>query len=282
MPEPMRTSTRPSTSSAISASRTDGRDTPSCLARSRSGGRRAPAPNSPDWISAADLVGDLPVQPARFDAVERHGGSAARGRSPDPRRRRAGPSSKTTRPRASGQVVLPISRPAGPRIAGCPPRPSPAIRATPVTVPLEAPLLHSNGAHWGRFVRTVVEVETADGYVGPRRDGRRRRGRDARVRRARGLPRGPRRVPARGDALRDLQPDREPLQQPDAAARGDRVRLPRHHRPEARRAGARAARAASCATRSSSRATSSSATRIRTPARARCAPRSSWSRTRGR
>ncbi|CAG0971351.1 glucarate dehydratase [Burkholderiales bacterium] len=40
------------------------------------------------------------------------------------------------------------------------------IRATPVTVPLEAPLRHSNGAHWGRFVRTVVEVETADGYVG--------------------------------------------------------------------------------------------------------------------
>ena len=40
------------------------------------------------------------------------------------------------------------------------------IRATPVTVPLQAPLLHSNGAHWGRFVRTVVEVETADGYVG--------------------------------------------------------------------------------------------------------------------
>src|SRR5690349_19627987 len=41
-----------------------------------------------------------------------------------------------------------------------------SIRATPVTVPLEAPLLHSNGAHWGRFVRTVVEVETGDGYVG--------------------------------------------------------------------------------------------------------------------
>ncbi len=40
------------------------------------------------------------------------------------------------------------------------------IRATPVTVPLEAPLRHSNGAHWGRFVRTVVEVETDDGYVG--------------------------------------------------------------------------------------------------------------------
>src|SRR3954463_542362 len=41
-----------------------------------------------------------------------------------------------------------------------------AIRATPVTVPLEAPLRHSNGAHWGRFVRTIVEVETDDGYVG--------------------------------------------------------------------------------------------------------------------
>ena len=40
------------------------------------------------------------------------------------------------------------------------------LRATPVTVPLEAPIRHSNGAHWGRFVRTIVEVETADGYVG--------------------------------------------------------------------------------------------------------------------
>ena len=40
------------------------------------------------------------------------------------------------------------------------------IRATPITVPLEAPLRHSNGAHWGRFVRTIVEVETDDGYLG--------------------------------------------------------------------------------------------------------------------
>ncbi|MGA8112551.1 MAG: enolase C-terminal domain-like protein [Actinocatenispora sp.] len=40
------------------------------------------------------------------------------------------------------------------------------IRATTVTVPLEAPLLHSNGAHWGRFVRTVVEVETDTGLIG--------------------------------------------------------------------------------------------------------------------
>ena len=41
-----------------------------------------------------------------------------------------------------------------------------AIKATPVSVPLEAPLRHANGCHWGRFVRTIVEVETADGYVG--------------------------------------------------------------------------------------------------------------------
>ena len=40
------------------------------------------------------------------------------------------------------------------------------IRATPVSVPLEAPLRHANGCHWGRFVRTIVEVETDEGLVG--------------------------------------------------------------------------------------------------------------------
>lgn len=40
------------------------------------------------------------------------------------------------------------------------------IRATTVTVPLEAPLRHANGCHWGRFVRTVVEVEADNGLVG--------------------------------------------------------------------------------------------------------------------
>jgi glucarate dehydratase len=40
------------------------------------------------------------------------------------------------------------------------------VRATPVTVPLHAPLRHANGCHWGRFVRTIVEVETDDGLVG--------------------------------------------------------------------------------------------------------------------
>jgi len=40
------------------------------------------------------------------------------------------------------------------------------IRPTTVTVPLEAPLRHANGCHWGRFVRTIVEVETDDGIIG--------------------------------------------------------------------------------------------------------------------
>ncbi len=40
------------------------------------------------------------------------------------------------------------------------------LRATTVTVPLEAPLRHANGCHWGRFVRTIIEIETDNGLVG--------------------------------------------------------------------------------------------------------------------
>src|SRR4030095_5201622 len=40
------------------------------------------------------------------------------------------------------------------------------IRPTTVTVPLEAPLRHANGCHWGRFFRTIVEIETDDGLIG--------------------------------------------------------------------------------------------------------------------
>lgn len=40
------------------------------------------------------------------------------------------------------------------------------IKATTVTVPLEAPLRHSAGCHWGRFVRTIVEVQTDEGIIG--------------------------------------------------------------------------------------------------------------------
>src|ERR1700734_1239819 len=40
------------------------------------------------------------------------------------------------------------------------------IRATTVTLPLEAPLRHANGCHWGRFVRTIIEVETDEDLIG--------------------------------------------------------------------------------------------------------------------
>jgi glucarate dehydratase len=40
------------------------------------------------------------------------------------------------------------------------------IRATTVTVPLEAPLRHANGCHWGRFVRTIIEIDTDEGITG--------------------------------------------------------------------------------------------------------------------
>ncbi len=40
------------------------------------------------------------------------------------------------------------------------------IKATTVAVPLEAPIRHANGCHWGRFIRTVVQVFTDEGIVG--------------------------------------------------------------------------------------------------------------------
>ena len=40
------------------------------------------------------------------------------------------------------------------------------LKATTVTIPLEAPLRHAAGAHWGRFVRTIVEIETDEGLIG--------------------------------------------------------------------------------------------------------------------
>jgi glucarate dehydratase len=40
------------------------------------------------------------------------------------------------------------------------------IKPTTVTVPLEAPIRHGHGCHWGRFVRTIVEVETDEGITG--------------------------------------------------------------------------------------------------------------------
>ena len=40
------------------------------------------------------------------------------------------------------------------------------IKATTVAIPLEAPIRHANGAHWGRFIRTIVEVQTDEGITG--------------------------------------------------------------------------------------------------------------------
>ena len=40
------------------------------------------------------------------------------------------------------------------------------IRPTTVTIPLEAALRHADGCHWGRFVRTIVEVDTDAGITG--------------------------------------------------------------------------------------------------------------------
>jgi glucarate dehydratase len=40
------------------------------------------------------------------------------------------------------------------------------IKATTVSVPLQAPLRHAAGSHWGRFVRTIIEVETDEGLIG--------------------------------------------------------------------------------------------------------------------
>ena len=40
------------------------------------------------------------------------------------------------------------------------------IKATTIALPLEAPLRHAAGAHWGRFVRTIVEVVTDEGLSG--------------------------------------------------------------------------------------------------------------------
>lgn len=40
------------------------------------------------------------------------------------------------------------------------------IKITTVAVPLEAPIRHANGCHWGRFVRTIIEVETDEGITG--------------------------------------------------------------------------------------------------------------------
>ncbi len=117
-----------------------------------------------------------------------------------------------------------------------------ALRTTTVAVPLEAPLRHANGCHWGRFVRTLVEVDTDAGITGLGEMGGGGESARARVHGPRELPRRPRPVRSSRRCASRSQPDREPLQQPHPAPGGDRVRLPRHHGPDARRARPCAAR----------------------------------------
>ena len=40
------------------------------------------------------------------------------------------------------------------------------VRVTTVTVPLKSTIRHCVGAHWGRIVRTIVEIETDEGISG--------------------------------------------------------------------------------------------------------------------
>jgi glucarate dehydratase len=40
------------------------------------------------------------------------------------------------------------------------------IKATTIALPLHAPLRHAHGAHWGRFVRTIIEVICDNGLTG--------------------------------------------------------------------------------------------------------------------
>ena len=248
----MRTSTSPSTSSAISASRTDGRETPSCFARSRSGGRRAPAENSPRPDEAADLVGDLPVEAAGLDALERHGGwrarqpTAATGRIGG-RLTRGGEVVKwyyqfrrgaynRGRPQPRPRTLSPSAHPHArhhdrPRSA---PRPSPCRskrRCGTATA-------RTGGGSCARSSRSRPPTATSASA----RWAAAARTRRARSRASRATCVGHDVFALEAMRLKVCNPDREPLQQPHAAARGDRVRVPRHHRPEARRAGPRAPR----------------------------------------
>ena len=96
------------------------------------------------------------------------------------------------------------------------------IRATTIAMPLEAPLRHAGGAHWGRFIRTVVEVVTDEGIVGLGELGGGGESAEASVRGAAALSQGPRSAAARAAALEDHEPHRIALQQPAAGPCRDR------------------------------------------------------------
>jgi glucarate dehydratase len=154
------------------------------------------------------------------------------------------------------------------------------IRATPVTVPLEAPLRHANGCHWGRFVRTIVEVETDEGIVGLGEMGG---GGGSAVAAFEGIKStcSARPQTDRAHAVPHRQPHRIALQQPDTDPRGAGVCLPRHPRPEM---GVPVCDILGGRVRDQVplRRTSSSATPPATTARVKCARATNWSPKRNR
>ena len=111
------------------------------------------------------------------------------------------------------------------------------IRATTVAMPLEAPLRHSNGAHWGRFVRTIVEVETDVGLVGLGEMGGGGESAEAAFRGLKSYLVGHDVFELEALRFKICNPHRLPLQQSHPAPRGHRVRLSGHRWARPRHAG---------------------------------------------
>ncbi len=116
------------------------------------------------------------------------------------------------------------------------------LRATTVTMPLEAPLRHSNGAHWGRFVRTIVEIETDEGLTGVGEMGGGGQSAEAAIAGPEALSPRPRPAAARAAPLEDHESGGLALQQPHAAPCRARIRLHGRRRQEARHPRLRPAR----------------------------------------
>ena len=153
------------------------------------------------------------------------------------------------------------------------------IRATTVTVPLEAPLRHANGCHWGRFVRTIVEVETDNGLIGLGEMGGGGESAEAVFRAMKSYLVG--HDPARIEEMRFLhrEPHRIALQQPDADTRRAGVCVPGHIGAGLGCSGLRHSRRQVARPRAVRDVSVSSVIRIPRPAKARSAPSIRWSPT---
>ena len=78
-PAPTRTSTRPPISSEMSASRTEVRETPSNEGQLAFGRQARTVREFAVPDETGDLVGDLAIEPTRFDGLQRQDGSSLRG-----------------------------------------------------------------------------------------------------------------------------------------------------------------------------------------------------------